>query len=99
PAAGPKRSAHEPYPRLGRGGRARDGGGQRRLVAPGPAGGRLDGLLGPPRAWHWPEGVAMSAFLRVEGLVRRFDGTVAVDRVSLGLERGELLALLGPSGS
>jgi ABC-type Fe3+/spermidine/putrescine transport system ATPase subunit len=41
----------------------------------------------------------MSAFLRVEGLVKRFDGTVAVDRVSLGLERGELLALLGPSGS
>jgi ABC-type Fe3+/spermidine/putrescine transport system ATPase subunit len=41
----------------------------------------------------------MSAFLRVEGLVKRFDGTAAVDRVSLGLERGELLALLGPSGS
>jgi ABC-type Fe3+/spermidine/putrescine transport system ATPase subunit len=41
----------------------------------------------------------MSAFLRVEGLVKRFDGTVAVDRVSLGLARGELLALLGPSGS
>jgi ABC-type Fe3+/spermidine/putrescine transport system ATPase subunit len=41
----------------------------------------------------------MSAFLRVEGLVKRFDGTVAVDRVSLGLQRGEMLALLGPSGS
>jgi ABC-type Fe3+/spermidine/putrescine transport system ATPase subunit len=41
----------------------------------------------------------MSAFLRVEGMVKRFDGTMAVDRVSLGLERGELLALLGPSGS
>lgn len=41
----------------------------------------------------------MSAFLRLEGLSKRFDGTVAVDRVSLGLERGELLALLGPSGS
>jgi ABC-type Fe3+/spermidine/putrescine transport system ATPase subunit len=41
----------------------------------------------------------MSAFLRVEGLVKRFDGTVAVDRISLGLERGEMLALLGPSGS
>ncbi len=41
----------------------------------------------------------MSAFLRVEGLVKRFDGTVAVDHLSLGLERGEMLALLGPSGS
>jgi ABC-type Fe3+/spermidine/putrescine transport system ATPase subunit len=41
----------------------------------------------------------MSAFLRVEGLVKRFDGIAAVDHVSLGLERGELLALLGPSGS
>ena len=41
----------------------------------------------------------MSAFLRVEGLVKRFDGTVAVDHVSLGHERGALLALTGPSGS
>jgi ABC-type Fe3+/spermidine/putrescine transport system ATPase subunit len=41
----------------------------------------------------------MSAFLRLEGLVKRFDGTVAVDRLSLALERGEMLALLGPSGS
>jgi ABC-type Fe3+/spermidine/putrescine transport system ATPase subunit len=41
----------------------------------------------------------VSAFLRLDGLVKRFDGTVAVDRVSLTLERGELLALLGPSGS
>jgi ABC-type Fe3+/spermidine/putrescine transport system ATPase subunit len=41
----------------------------------------------------------MSAFLRLDGLLKRFDGVVAVDRVSLALERGELLALLGPSGS
>ena len=41
----------------------------------------------------------MSQFLRLDGLVKRFDGTVAVDRVSLALERGEMLALLGPSGS
>ncbi|MGH7528418.1 MAG: ABC transporter ATP-binding protein [Gemmatimonadales bacterium] len=38
-------------------------------------------------------------FLRLEALVKRFDGTVAVDHLSLGLERGEMLALLGPSGS
>jgi putative spermidine/putrescine transport system ATP-binding protein len=38
-------------------------------------------------------------FLRLEGLTKRFDGTVAVDQLSLSLERGEMLALLGPSGS
>ena len=38
-------------------------------------------------------------FLRLEGLTKRFDGTVAVDHLSLSLERGEMLALLGPSGS
>jgi ABC-type Fe3+/spermidine/putrescine transport system ATPase subunit len=39
------------------------------------------------------------SFLRLEGLSKRFDGVVAVDRLSLSLERGEMLALLGPSGS
>jgi iron(III) transport system ATP-binding protein len=38
-------------------------------------------------------------FLRLENLTKRFDRTVAVDRLSLALERGEMLALLGPSGS
>ena len=38
-------------------------------------------------------------FLRLEGLTKRFDSTVAVDQLSLSLERGEMLALLGPSGS
>jgi ABC-type Fe3+/spermidine/putrescine transport system ATPase subunit len=41
----------------------------------------------------------VSAFLQLEDLGKRFDGVVAVDRVSLAMERGELLALLGPSGS
>ncbi|HEX7338257.1 MAG TPA: ABC transporter ATP-binding protein [Gemmatimonadales bacterium] len=39
------------------------------------------------------------SFLQLEGLTKRFGGTVAVDGLSLSLERGEMLALLGPSGS
>ncbi len=38
-------------------------------------------------------------FLQLESLTKRFDGTVAVDRLSLSIERGEMIALLGPSGS
>jgi ABC-type Fe3+/spermidine/putrescine transport system ATPase subunit len=41
----------------------------------------------------------VSGFLRLEDLLKRFDGTLAVDGLSLALERGEMLALLGPSGS
>jgi ABC-type Fe3+/spermidine/putrescine transport system ATPase subunit len=58
----------------------------------------MDELLGQPRPGHrGPD--AVSPFLQLDDLVKRFDGTVAVDRVSLALERGEMLALLGPSGS
>jgi ABC-type Fe3+/spermidine/putrescine transport system ATPase subunit len=39
------------------------------------------------------------SFLRLEDLSKRYANTVAVDHVSLSLERGEMLALLGPSGS
>ena len=42
---------------------------------------------------------AMTPFLSVEGLTKRFDRTVAVDDVTLSLAQGEMLALLGPSGS
>ena len=41
----------------------------------------------------------MSAFLTLEELRIRFSETVTVGPVSLGIERGEILALLGPSGS
>ncbi|HTY06806.1 MAG TPA: ABC transporter ATP-binding protein [Gemmatimonadales bacterium] len=39
------------------------------------------------------------SFLTVDGLRVRFSDTVTVGPVSLGIERGEILALLGPSGS
>jgi putative spermidine/putrescine transport system ATP-binding protein len=36
--------------------------------------------------------------LRLESLTRRFGDTVAVDSISLDVQRGELISLLGPSG-
>lgn len=41
----------------------------------------------------------MSGFLQLEDLSKQFNGVVAVDRLSLTLQKGEMLALLGPSGS
>ena len=37
-------------------------------------------------------------YLRTEQLVKRFDGVVAVDEVSLSINKGEIFALLGSSG-
>ena len=37
-------------------------------------------------------------YLRTERLVKRFDGVVAVDEVSLSIKKGEIFALLGSSG-
>jgi branched-chain amino acid transport system ATP-binding protein len=39
------------------------------------------------------------AELSVEGIGLRFGGLVVLDDVSLGVERGELLALIGPNGA
>jgi spermidine/putrescine transport system ATP-binding protein len=36
--------------------------------------------------------------VRLEGVVKRFDGTVAVDGISVEIPRGSFFALLGPSG-
>jgi len=41
---------------------------------------------------------ASPAFVELRGLERRFDGVAAVAGVSLGIRRGEILAILGPSG-
>jgi len=39
------------------------------------------------------------ALLEVRGLVKRFLGVTAVDRVDLVVEPGELVSLIGPNGS
>ena len=40
-----------------------------------------------------------SAYVRIEKLTKRFDDFVAVDEVSLDIQRGEIFCLLGGSGS
>ena len=37
-------------------------------------------------------------YLQTDQLVKRFDGALAVDDVSLSVEKGEIFALLGSSG-
>src|ERR1700712_2751862 len=39
------------------------------------------------------------SLLRTEGLSKRFGGVAAVDDVSLAVEEGEILGLIGPNGS
>jgi neutral amino acid transport system ATP-binding protein len=41
----------------------------------------------------------MTALLEVRGLVKRFLGVTAVDKVDLAVESGELVSLIGPNGS
>lgn len=41
----------------------------------------------------------MPEILRLESISKRFGTTLAVDRLTFGLEQGEILGLLGPNGS
>jgi putrescine transport system ATP-binding protein len=49
------------------------------------------------RARPW-EDAASRPYLSLEGIVKRFGDTLAVDHVSLDIHAGEFFALLGPSG-
>jgi ABC-type Fe3+/spermidine/putrescine transport system ATPase subunit len=41
----------------------------------------------------------LDSYLRITGLTKRFGADLAVDDISIAVERGSVLALLGPSGS
>jgi ABC-2 type transport system ATP-binding protein len=41
----------------------------------------------------------MNAAIEVEGLTKRFGGTLALDDVSFSVRQGEVLALPGPNGA
>ena len=41
----------------------------------------------------------MSAIVRTEGLVKRYDGTLAVAGIDLAIEPGEIFGLVGPNGA
>src|SRR5262245_7030179 len=57
----------------------------------------MDALVGPARPGH--RGQTVSAFLRIEGVEKRWARDVTVGPITLDIARGEILALLGPSGS
>ncbi|MGD9037429.1 MAG: ATP-binding cassette domain-containing protein, partial [Syntrophobacterales bacterium] len=39
------------------------------------------------------------SLLRLENITKRFGGLVAVDSVSLEVQKGELIAIVGPNGA
>ena len=57
----------------------------------------------PGRATHSAEGSAARraapAILEVEGVVKRFDGILAVDGATFDVEEGSVTALIGPNGA
>src|SRR6202521_6430244 len=53
----------------------------------------------PPECVVAPQPVAQTGGLTVDGLVKSFDQVTAVDRLSMAVRPGEILALLGPNGA
>src|SRR6185312_14911807 len=56
-------------------------------------------LLRRTPLWRWPALGAMNGAICVEGLVKRFGATTALDGVDLVARPGAVLGLLGPNGS
>ena len=54
-------------------------------------------MVGSARARH--RGQALTAFLQIHDIAKRWSDSVTVGPITLDIARGEILALLGPSGS
>ena len=57
-----------------------------------------DEVLKDPATTGPPVAAADMPLLRIDGVVKRFGGFTAVDKLSLDIRAGEFFALLGPSG-
>ena len=57
--------------------------------------------LAPPRSFHEfkPRTIARTKLLEVRGLEKTFGGVVALDRIDMVIDAGEVHALIGPNGS
>jgi general nucleoside transport system ATP-binding protein len=56
-------------------------------------------LPGPPPKESCPPGATRAPLLQLDGISKRFGALVANDGISLSLDRGEVLALLGENGA
>src|SRR5207245_3206317 len=95
PAAGPARPRRRLAARVGPRGAPGDESRRRGLGPAGRARGGLDALLGPERPGEEP----VTPFVLLDGVHKQWSPTVRVGPLSLGIPRGEIVALLGPSGS
>ncbi len=58
-----------------------------------------DGHAGADTSDRAPERIAAPVVLQGRGVVKRFGGLTAVDRVDIEVSRGEMVGLIGPNGS